>query len=214
FDVSPHPHPHPHAHPQVGLLIPGYNVPGFSIKPARDPSLSLIALGGVEPERPVMVAVPLVQNNSSPSPAQPLAGQRVGFAQHYVRGVDHEPVEHSAAFLCALHVLRKAGVHLVPVPAQHMDDTPRLSLHTRNEIDDHVLEYRLDALVSDGHSAAFHGACWSGYPRLEATLKEGGRLYFYGSRWSRDSLKALVRGYTNNVACLTAGRGGTGSGVE
>ncbi|WP_232965678.1 hypothetical protein [Pseudomonas palleroniana] len=208
FDIDSHPHA------PIGVLIPGYSVPGSSIKPVRDPSLSLIALSGVEPETPVMVAVPLVRNNSSFATAQSLAGWRVGFADRYVRGGDHEPIEHSAAFLCALHTLRQAGVQLVPVAAQRMDDTARFCAHTRNEIDDLTLAYRLDALVSDGSSTAFHGACGSGYPRLEAPLEGGGTLYFYGSRRARDSLMALVQGYKNRVACLAAGRAETTAGVE
>lgn len=210
FDVDTH----PHGHPGGGLLIPGYNAPGVAIKPRRDPSLSLIALSGVEPEGPVMVEVPLVQNNSSFTTVQSSPGWRVGFANRYVRGGEHEPIEHSAAFMHALKILRRAGVQLVPVAAQRTDDAVQFSLHTRNEIDDHALTYRLDALVSDSHGTAFHAACWSGYPRLEEPLEGGGRLYFYGSRWSRDSLRALVQSYRNNVACLAAGAGKTTSGVE
>jgi hypothetical protein len=205
FDVDTH----PHGQPGGGLLIPGYNAPGVPIKPLRDPSLSLIALSGVEPEGPVMVEVPLVQNNSSFTTVQSLPGWRVGFANRYVRGG-----EHSAAFMHALKVLRRVGVQLVPVAAQRTDDAVQFSLHTRNEIDDHALTYRLDALVSDSHSTAFHAACWSGYPRLEEPLEGGGRLYFYGSRWSRDSLRALVQGYRNNVACLAAGAGETTFSVD
>lgn len=208
FDIDSHPHA------PIGVLIPGYSVPGISIKPVRDPSLSLIALSGVEPETPVMVAVPLVRNNSSFATAQSLAGWRVGFADRYVRSSDHEPIEHSVAFLCALDTLRQAAVQLVPVAAQRMDDTVRFCAHTRNEIDDLTLAYRLDALVSDGSSAAFHGACGSGYPRLEAPLEGGGTLYFYGSRRARDSLMALVQGYKNKVACLAAGRAQTTADVE
>lgn len=186
---------HLQVHPKDGVLIPGYNVPALPIKPVRDPALTLIALSGIEPEGPVMVEVPLVQNNSTFTPDSALAGRRVGFADRYGRGGEHEPIKQRAPFTRALALLRQAGVLLLPVPAQRVDDSLQFDLHTRNEIDDLMNEYRLDALVSDSQSAAFHGACWSGYPRLGEPLGEGTTLWFYGARWSKDSLATLVQGY-------------------
>lgn len=171
--------------------IPGYDAPGLPLKPLRDPSLSLIALSGVDPSGPVMVEVPVVQNNSAFTADQGLGGRRIGFAERFVLGLQHEPIEHSRFFLAALGILRRAGAQLVPVPAHRANDT----LRSRNEIDELVHEYRLDALVSDSQSAAFHGACWSGYPRLAETLEDGATLWFYGARWSKDSLSALAQGY-------------------
>ncbi|WP_244643681.1 hypothetical protein [Pseudomonas fluorescens] len=142
-----------------------------------------------------MVEVPLVQNNSTFTPDSALAGRRVGFADRYGRGGEHEPIKQREPFTRALALLRQAGVLLLPVPAQRVDDSLQFDLHTRNEIDDLMNEYRLDALVSDSQSAAFHGACWSGYPRLGEPLGEGTTLWFYGARWSKDSLATLVQGY-------------------
>lgn len=149
FDVEPAP-----AHP--GVLVPGYNALALPLKPLRDPALSLIALSGVDPSEPVMVEVPLVQNNSAFTCARTLAGRRVGFADRYQRGDEHCPIEHRASFSRALDVLRSAGAQLLPVPAQLPDDGLYFNLHTRNEIDERVTEYRLDALVSDSQSDAFH----------------------------------------------------------
>jgi len=114
-----------------------------------------------------------------------------------VRGNDQEPIEHSASFLEALGFLRQAGAQLVAVPAERADDGLRFTLHSRNEIDERVSEHRLDALVSESHSAAFHAACWSGYPSLGEPLGDGVTLWFYGAQWSKDSLKVLVQGYRN-----------------
>lgn len=187
--------PRSQAPAQVRVPVPGYDAPGLPLRPVRDPSLSLIALSGVDPSGPVMVEVPLVQNNSSFIAANVLAGRRVGFAERYSHGDDHEPIEHRAPFRQALDILRQAGAHLLPVSAQRVDETLCFNLHTPNEIDELVNEHRLDALVSDSQSAAFHAACWSGYPMLGEPLGDGATLWFYGARWSKDSLRALVEGY-------------------
>lgn len=177
--------------------IPGYDAPALPLKPQRDPSLSLIALSGIEPTGELMVEVPLVQNNTTFTPDQALAGRRIGFAEHFVQGNRHAPIEHTRAFLSALDILRRAGAQLVPVPAQRVDEASQFNLRTRNEIDEHMSEYRLDALVSDSRTAAFHAACWSGYPSLSEPLEGDAMLCFYGARWSRDSLTTLVREYRN-----------------
>ncbi|OPA85415.1 hypothetical protein BFW86_21910 [Pseudomonas fluorescens] len=195
FDVEPAP-----AHP--GVLVPGYNALALPLKPLRDPALSLIALSGVDPSEPVMVEVPLVQNNSAFTCARTLAGRRVGFADRYQRGDEHCPIEHRASFSRALDVLRGAGAQLLPVPAQLPDDGLYFNLHTRNEIDERVTEYRLDALVSDSQSDAFHAACWSGYPVASEPLGDGATLWFYGARWARDSLADLVQGYRSTLGLM------------
>ncbi len=197
FDV----HPRLQTYSNGSVLIPGYNAPALPIKTMRDPSLTLIALSGIEPQAPVMVEVPMVQNNNPFTVKQTLAGRRVGYADRYGRGDDHEPIQHRAPFMAALNVLRRAGVQLLPVPAQRLDRDLTLDLHTQNEIDGLVSRYRLDALVSDSESAAFHRACWSGYPRFGEALDEGSTLWFYGARWSKESLAALVQGY-RNASCL------------
>ncbi|QDH67230.1 hypothetical protein [Pseudomonas azotoformans] len=166
-----------------------------------DPSLTLIALSGIDPEGPVMVEVPLVQNNSRFAAMQALAGRRVGYAERYGHGEAHEPIQHRASFMRALDVLRRAGAQLIPVPSQRADSAFMFNLHTHNEIDELVNEYRLDALVSDNESAAFHAACWSGYPKFAEALDDGGALWFYGARWSKESLAALAQGY-RNASCL------------
>lgn len=175
--------------------IPGYNALAPQIRTSRDPALSLIALSGIDPTDPVMVEVPLVLNNTTFTDAQLLCGWRIGFAVRYVRGHHVEPVELTAAFCRALDILRQAGAQLVPVDAQRTDETLQFDLHTRNEIDELVTEHRLDALVSDSQSAAFHGACRSGYPSLCEPLGDGTKLWVYGARWSRDALPALLRAY-------------------
>jgi len=180
---------------EVSIPIPGYDAPAIPLKTVRDPSLSLIALSGIDPSGPVMVEVPLVQNNSTFTALSMLAGRRVGFADRYERNGDQEPLKHRAVFLRALEQLRQAGALLVPVSAQQVDGSLQFDLHTRNEIDDLMTEHRLDALVSDSQSAAFHQACWSGYPRLGEPLGAGATLWFYGARWSKDSLAVLVQGY-------------------
>ena len=193
--------PQSHAHPEGRIPIPGYTSPALPLKPVRDPSLSLIALSGVDPSGPVMVEVPLVQNNNVLAVSQALAGRRIGFAERFVQG---EPLEHTTAFLNALDVLRRAGAQLVPVLAQRSDDSLLFDLQTRNEIDAHVSENRLDALVSDSRSAAFHAACWNGYPVHGEPLEEGATVWFYGARWSKDALQALVQEYRSAQGLMPA----------
>lgn len=185
----------PDAHLGAGVVIPGYNVPALPLKPVRDAALSLIALSGVDPSEAGRVEAPLVPHTGTPTVTHSLAGSRVGFADRLVHGNDQTPIEHSAAFLEALGMLRRAGAQLVAVPAERADDTLRFTLHSRNEIDERVSEYRLDALVSESQSAAFHAACWSGYPSLGEPLGGGAMLWFYGAQWAKDSLKVLVQGY-------------------
>lgn len=185
--------------PASSVSIPGYNAPALPLKPTRDPSLSLIALSGLEPWGPVMVEVPLVQNNSIFSTTSTLSGRRVGFAQRWEH--DQVPIEHAATFLRALDVLRRAGTRLVPVPARHAD-APQSG---GNEIDELVHAYQLDALVADSQSAAFHGAYWGGYPGFNEPLEGGATLWFYGARWSKDALTALVQEY-RNASCPTGVR--------
>lgn len=177
--------------PGQSVPIPGYDAPSLPLKPSRDPSLSLIALSGVDPSGPVMVEVPLVENNTTFTADHALGGRRVGFAERFVEGSQHEQIEHHPSFLRALDVLRRSGTELVPVPEHRANHT----LHSRNEIDELVRAFRLDALVSDSRSSAFHGACWSGYPGFCEPLGEGATLWFYGARWAKDWLPALVQGY-------------------
>jgi len=183
----------PHVYGKLGasIPIPGYDAPSLPLKPLRDPSLSLIALSGIDPSGPVMVEVPLVENNTTFTAAQALGGRRVGFAERFVEDDEHEQVEHTPSFLRALDILRRSGAELVPVHAHRSNHT----LPGRNEIDDLVHEYRLDALVSDSRSTAFHAACLSGYPRLGEPLGEGTTLWFYGSKWAKDWLAPLVQRY-------------------
>lgn len=185
----------PQTHGALGksVPVPGYDAPGLPLKPSRDPSLSLIALSGIEPSGPVMVEVPLVQNNTTFTAASALQGRRLGFAERFVEGHEHQLIEHRISFLKALDILRRSGAVLVPVHA-HRTDTP----HVRNEIDELVHEYRLDALVSDSRSIAFHGACWSGYPGLGEPLEDGATLWFYGARWAKEWLVAMVCEYRSS----------------
>ena len=185
------------------MPIPGFSAPSLPAKPMRDPSLSLIALSGVDPTEPVMVEVPLVQNDTTRTATPLLAGTRVGFADRYQQGDAHDSIEHSASFMRALERLRRGGALLFPVSAQRLDASLQFDLHTRNEIDDLINQYRLDALVSDSRSGAFHAACWAGYPKVGEPLEDGATLWFYGARWSRDSLAALAQAY-RNAARLTS----------
>nr|WP_256262097.1 amidase family protein [Pseudomonas costantinii] len=193
-------------HPKGAAPIPGYNALAPLIKTVRDPALSLIALSGIDPTEPVMVEVPLVLNNTTATATQLLSGWRIGFAGRYVYGDLAEPVEHSATFYRALDILRQAGAQLVAVDAQRADDTLQFSTQIRNEIDELVTGHRLDALVSDGQSAAFHRACRSGYPRLCEALEDGTRVWFYSARWARDSLTTLSRVYRQGVSCELGGQ--------
>ena len=73
-------------------------------------------------------------------------------------------------------------------------------LESSNEIDKRTNEHRLDALVSDGQSPAFHLFCKTGYPGVCQMFSDGLQgtrvvLWFYGARWARDSLSVLVRVY-------------------
>jgi hypothetical protein len=120
----------------------------------------------------------------------------LGFAERYGRGGDHEPIEHRAPFRRALDILRQAGVQLLPVPAQRVDETLQFNLHTHNEIDELVNEHRLDALVSDSRSAAFHAACWHGYPCLASRL---GTARCCGST-ARDGRKTRWRRWCKVIA--------------
>ena len=199
FDTAPQARIHLESH----IPIPGFNAPSLPAKPMRDPSLSLIALSGVDPTEPVMVEVPLVQNDTTRTATPLLAGTRVGFADRYQQGDAHASIEHSASFMRALERLRRGGALLFPVSAQRLDASLQFDLHTRNEIDDLINQYRLDALVSDSRSGAFHAACWAGYPKVGEPLEDGATLWFYGARWSRDSLAALAQAY-RNAARLTS----------
>lgn len=171
--------------------IPGYNAPGLPMKPVRDAALSLIALGGIDPATPVMVEVPRVQDSVSYMEPQTLAGIRIGFAEHYQRGSDFEPVVHSAAFLGGLRLLCQAGAQLVPVCAQHRDDRFHFDVQSHNEIDDLVARHRLDALVSEGDRGAFHHAWRDGYPKHSEMLEDGVRLWIYGNRGAHARLHVL-----------------------
>lgn len=187
-------------HPEAAVRIPGYNALAPLVKTVRDPSLSLIALSGIEPTGPVMVEVPLVLNNTTFTASRLLAGWRIGYAGRYVRGEHAEPVVHSSAMRRAFDILRQAGAHLVAVDAQRAVDSLEFTLQVTNEIDELVIRHSLDALVSDDLSGAFHAACLSGYPSFCEPLEEGIELRFYGARWSRDSLAALVRAYRQQVS--------------
>lgn len=143
----------PPGKPGASVPIPGYDAPGLALKPLRDPSLSLIALSGVDPSGPVMVEVPLVQNNTTFTATHAMRGRRVGFAERFVDAEEQGLIEHDPSFLSALDILRRAGAELVPVHAHRSNH----NWHARNEIDELVRAYRLDALVSDSRSDAFHG---------------------------------------------------------
>lgn len=175
------------------MPIPGFSAPSLPAKPMRDPSLSLIALSGVDPTEPVMVEVPLVQNDTTRTVTSFLAGKRVGFADRYQQGDAHASIEHSASFMRALERLRRGGALLFPVSAQRLDASLQFDLHTRNEIDDLINQYRLDALVSDsrsGHSMRLAGLAtprWANpskmAPRYGFTARDGpGTLW---RRWHR-----------------------------
>ena len=183
---------------------PGYNALAPLNRPVRDPALSLVALGGIDPTGPVMVEVPLVLNNTTFTASRELGGWRLGFAHRYVRGDHAETVEHSAALRTAFDLLRQAGAQLIPVDARCENDTFQFTLQS-NEIDDLVSEHRLDALISDSQSVAFHRACTNGYPSLYEPLGEGAKLWFYGARWSRDALPILLRAYRQLSAGVPGG---------
>jgi aspartyl-tRNA(Asn)/glutamyl-tRNA(Gln) amidotransferase subunit A len=169
------------------------------MKTVRDPSLSLIALSGLDPVGQVMVEVPPIMENNAAKSAPALADWRIGFADGYLRNGVRETVEHSSGFLQALEVLKAAGAEVVPVEAQ-LPDAAYFTLESSNEIDKRINEHRLDALVSDGQSPAFHLFCKTGYPGVCQIFSDGLQgtrvvLWFYGARWARDSLSVLVRVY-------------------
>ena len=179
---------------------PRFDIPGPMMKTVRDPSLSLIALSGLDPAGQVMMEVPPIMDNRSAKSAPVLATWRIGFADEYLRNGVRETVEHSNGFLQALEVLKVAGAEVLPVVAQLPDAAAYFTQASSNEIDERVSEHRLDALVSDGQSPAFHGFCKAGYPGVcqifnDATDGSHVVLWFYGARWARDSLSALVRAY-------------------
>lgn len=182
-------------HSEAGVSLPRLDVPGPLMKTVRDPALTLNALSGIDPPGPVMVEVPLVLNNSTFTSVHLLAGWRIGFAHRYVGAGEAEVLCHSAAFLQALNALRSAGALLVPVDAHRGDIANQFTLNARNEIDACVSEHCLDVVVSESNSAAFHDACWSGYPGLCESLLDGTNLWFYGARWAGDRLMALVHVY-------------------
>jgi hypothetical protein len=155
----------------------------------------LIALSGIDPSGPLMAEVPPVLNNSPFTRTQVLVGWRIGFANRYVGPGASEAVDHSPAFLQALDTLRSAGAQLVALDALRGDRANPFVACTRNEIDERVGEHSLDALVSESKSAAFHGACASGYPGVYELLEGGTKLWFYGARWAGDRLLVLVRFY-------------------
>ncbi|MFO2462720.1 amidase family protein [Pseudomonas sp. 15FMM2] len=187
------------AHAAHGIVLaqgPRFDVPGPMMRTVRDPALSLMALSGLDPVGPVMVEVPPVQDNSALTTPPALAGWRIGFADEYLRGGERETAEHSSAFLRALEVLRTAGAQLVPVSALIPDTALHFTTDLSNEIDERVAEHRLDALVSDEQSPAFHASCKTGYPGISLPLSNTGvAIWFYGARWARDSLSVLVRAY-------------------
>lgn len=173
------------------VLIPGYNALAPMIRPTRDPALSLIAISGVDPAEPVMVEVPLVQNNSAFGASPVLDGWRIGYVSRYRCAGHIEPADHSATLRRAFAILRQAGAELVAVDALRTDDP----LESGTAIDELVADHRLDALVSNEQSEAFHAACRSGYPSACQALEDGTRLWFYGARWAGDRVKVLLRTY-------------------
>ena len=181
--------------PQGAAPIPGYNALALHIKPVRDPSLSLIAMSGIDPTEPVMVEVPLVLNNTTFTASPAVVGYRIGYVNRYMQGNHIETIEHSAALRGMFDILRQAGAQLVAVGARLGDENLQLSLQGCNEIDELVTHHRLDALVSDDPGAALHDACRSGYPNFCETLEDGSKVWFYGARWAGDRLAALLRAY-------------------
>lgn len=194
-------------HPAAPALIPGYNTLAPLIKTARDPALSLTALSGIEPTGQVMVEVPLVLNNTSFTASQVLSGWRIGYADRYVRGDHAEPVEHSSALRRAFEVLRQAGAQLIAVDVQRADDDPQSPMRPRNDIDDLVTRYRLDALMSDDLGTAFRRACRSGCASVSEPQEGGMKLWFFTARWSQDTLTTLVQAYRQHSSCAPGTQG-------
>lgn len=179
---------------------PRFDIPGPMMRTVRDPSLLLIAMGEVDPEGPVMVEIPPVSDASHLRHNLSLAGSRIGFASEYVSGDVRETIEHSEHFALVLNSLRIAGAQLVPVHAFLVDDSRHFTLDLSNEINDRVTENRLDVLVSDTQSAAFHRAATSGNPSVcvpTGTDADGvtTSVWFYGAHWAGDRLASLVQGY-------------------
>ena len=187
------------------VLIPGYNALIPTIKPTRDPALSLIAVSGIDPTEPVMVEVPLVHNNSAFSAAPVLAGWRIGYVSRYVHDGHSEPTDQSATLHRVFATLRQAGVRLVAVSAQRTHDP----LESGKAIDELVASHRLDALVSGDQSAAFHAACKHGYPNACQALEDGTTLWFYGARWAADRVSVLLRTHRQLIS-----PGGLTTGAE
>lgn len=178
---------------------PRFDIPGPMMRTVRDPPLSLIALSGVDPEGPVMVEIPPVADAGHLRNTPSLAGSRIGFASEYVAGDVRETIKHSAHFARVLNVLRAAGAELVPVQALVVDNTRHFTLNSNNEIDDRVTENRLDGLVSDAQSGAFHQTSTAANPRFRVSAGVDAKgvslvVWFYGAHWGGDRLAALVRG--------------------
>ncbi|WP_124424714.1 hypothetical protein [Pseudomonas orientalis] len=142
-----------------------------------------------------MVEVPLVQNNSAFGAAPVLDGWRIGYVSRYVRGGHIELSDQSASLRRAFAILRQAGVELLAVDARRTDDP----LESGTAIDELVASHRLDALMSDEQSQAFHAACRSGYPSGCQALEDGTRLWFYGARWAAERVKVLLRTYAQLI---------------
>lgn len=147
-----------------------------------------------------MVDVPQVLNNVPATVCSKIAGWRVGYADRYIRDSYLESLNYSAAFVRSLDVLRQAGAQLVLVDSQHTSGRLQSIAPGRNEVDDLVAAYRLDALVSDGRITAFHQAYQRGNPALCEPLEDGTHFWFYGARWSRDSLAVLARAYQQTAS--------------
>jgi hypothetical protein len=178
---------------------PRFDIPGPMMRTVRDPALSLSALSGVDPEGPVMVEIPPVADAGHLRNTPSLAGSRIGFAREYVSGDVREALVHSAHFAHVLDVLRAAGAQLVPVHAHLADDRRYFTLDPGNEINDRITESRLDVLVSDSQSSAFHRTATAGNPRmcvLTGTNADGAwtSIWFYGAHWARDQVAALAQG--------------------
>lgn len=177
---------------------PRFDVPGPLMRSVRDPAFSLSALSGVDPEGPVMVQIPPVADPGPFRDTPLLTGSRIGFASEYVSGNVRQPIEHSVHFSHVLSVLRAAGAQLLPVHALLTDDTCHFTLDQRNEINDRVTEHRLDVLVSDARSRAFHRASAGGNPRVCVPIgidAEGiaSVVWFYGAHWAGDRWAVLVQ---------------------
>jgi len=178
---------------------PRFDIPGPLMRSARDPAFSLSALSGVDPEGPVMVQIPPVADPGHFRNISLLTSSRIGFASEYVSGNVRQPVEHSVHFSLVLSALRAAGAQLLPVHATLVDDTRHFTLDQSNEINDRITENRLDMLVVDAQSRAFHRASAEGNPRLCVPIGIDAdgiatAVWFYGAHWAGDRWAVLVRG--------------------